>query len=658
MIKNKTTLQPYIQSLLNPFDNSIPQPKILDGKVSRSSGVRLRSTGEISCNTQTTYVALIPGKSNAICWRNIDNQSIPETTPSPFQGHLNYETDRSKISKTRIVGTALRLTLVQGTDRNEGYWEAARITTSALEFYFGGEITAEYNEAVARRQALIDEHDALITAAVSSYNIELNLRQAQIITDTALRQSLIDARDSQIQQLVNQYNIDAVTPKSNDSVFRCKYTPDPHFKPELPQHLANYLVAPMYNQAQSHCIRNYAIQMQEFGFFDGVDMTTIDTNVTLGNFNVASLWGEAMNFCYKDVPNRNFHDAFILANIPDTVFMKDTWRDTDLPGIISTNAHYSTFNDPKSNAPFIRWEYYSFINWRWLIAKGYCPPDTQYDGYNLILPVIASSRHVTPMPFNDREIGSNQIYTKWFEYLEGRFKPTSEVKALNFFWYRKDLEIIPVYTQNSTIQDVLGPVTAIGATEASRQAMVDLVIPLAGVLNPYYLGKLACTPLEPYPYPDTTPLNPPPVDMSLPTPPDTTPLNPPLVTQPSNTTVHLKLNHDLSNHQTYMTGKLRDLHKYQFKLNAVNNVKFTTTPEPPSVNKFVSEDWDSIVIKIHGGTTPATKSVLMYDCISCQEVIYEENTALARLMTPSPYVPETKNLLTRTKVDSPGLLTS
>ena len=268
------SLQTYTKSLLDPFDKAISQPKLLDGKVPRSSGIRLRATGEITCNgAGSTYLALIPGASNVICWRSDNDPVIPEATPVPFQGHLDSVNDRENIKGVRTVGTALRLSLVNSADQNEGYWEAARIPTSNLDFNFS--------------------------------------------------------------------------------------EPDP----------------------------------------------------------------------------------------------------VGAPGVTNTAV---------------------------------------------------------------------------------------------------------------------------------------------------FMGMGAL---------------------------------------------------DLSNYQTYITGKLRDIHRFQFKLNAIDNdINFSRIlTEPPTVDQLVSEQWDTIIIKIHGRVEIGAPSMIMYDCISCQEVIYKENTALARLMTASPYVPQTKSLLTRTRFNPPGV---
>jgi len=280
------SLQTYTKSLLDPFDKAMSQPKLLDGKVSRSSGIRLRATGEITCNgSGSTYIALIPGASNVICWRADSDPLVKETTPQAFQGHLDSVADRENVKGVRTVGAALRLSLVNSADQNEGYWEAARIPTNSLDMSFNELVPAD-------------------------------------------------------------------------------------------------------------------------------------------------------------------------------------------PG------------DPAA---------------------------------------------VPPVP----------------------------------------------------------PTDAVVSTGLSQT-----------------LGSL-----------------------------------------------------DLSNFQTYLTGKLRDIHRFQFKLNAIDNdIKFSRIlTEPPQITEFVSEQWDTIIIKIHGRVEIGAPSMLMYDCISCQEVQYKENTALARLMTTSPYVPQTKSLLTRTRFNPPGV---
>lgn len=123
--------QSYVQSIANPFNRNTPEPKILDGKVTKSSGIRLRATGEIHCSGGTTYIALIPNLSNSVCWK-----SATDNPSAAFRDHLDTELNRSNVKKIRIVGSALRLSLINSTDGNEGYWEAIRTQTTTPDFSF------------------------------------------------------------------------------------------------------------------------------------------------------------------------------------------------------------------------------------------------------------------------------------------------------------------------------------------------------------------------------------------------------------------------------------------------------------------------------------------------------------------------------------------
>ncbi|MGL6008741.1 MAG: hypothetical protein ACRC1D_04720, partial [Culicoidibacterales bacterium] len=98
-------------------------------------------------------------------------------------------------------------------------------------------------------------------------------------------------------------------------------------------------------------------------------------------------------------------------------------------------------------------------------------------------------------------------------------------------------------------------------------------------------------------------------------------------------------NISLSNHQTYQSGKLRDLEKVQFKLNSVDDHhEFTPIFEPVTADMFLDQDFDMILLKLHGRQQTSGPTQLMYDAVSNQEVIYIEDTSLARLMTANKKV--------------------
>lgn len=121
----------YTELLLDPFSGALNQPKLLDGKFNRTAGVRFRQTGEITCSaTGFTYIALIPGLSNILCWQ-IGTGDV--TTPIPFVNHIGTVADKANINRLRMVGAAVKLSMLNSADQNDGYWEAVRVPTQTRE---------------------------------------------------------------------------------------------------------------------------------------------------------------------------------------------------------------------------------------------------------------------------------------------------------------------------------------------------------------------------------------------------------------------------------------------------------------------------------------------------------------------------------------------
>lgn len=117
--------------LVDPF-SLVSQPKLWDGKKSSSSGIRLRATGELTLDQAgPTYLCVVPGHSTCLAW-----QTAPATDyfNLPFRGHLGTAVDRGNVKLARIVSCGLRLTMINNSDQNEGYWEAARISVQPSDF--------------------------------------------------------------------------------------------------------------------------------------------------------------------------------------------------------------------------------------------------------------------------------------------------------------------------------------------------------------------------------------------------------------------------------------------------------------------------------------------------------------------------------------------
>lgn len=117
--------------LTDPF-SMVSQPKLWDGKKTSTSGIRLRTTGELTLDQAgPTYLCLVPGHSTVLAWQTAPANDHHNT---PFKGHLGTAVDRSNVKLARIVSAGLRLTMINNSDQNEGYWEAARISVQPSDF--------------------------------------------------------------------------------------------------------------------------------------------------------------------------------------------------------------------------------------------------------------------------------------------------------------------------------------------------------------------------------------------------------------------------------------------------------------------------------------------------------------------------------------------
>lgn len=130
--------QDYIISLLDPFDITIRQPKIDDGRASVSAGLRLRSTGAVTVDdtNRQMVIYLFPGVANCINWQeDIGGIGGPALFPDHVAGDGLSVTNALR---HRVVSCGLRLELMNASMENDGYWEAARVPVTTSDFSYAG----------------------------------------------------------------------------------------------------------------------------------------------------------------------------------------------------------------------------------------------------------------------------------------------------------------------------------------------------------------------------------------------------------------------------------------------------------------------------------------------------------------------------------------
>ena len=125
----------YMESLINPFSTIIKGPKLLDGEVKHTAGLKLRATGEIICSpTVNTNIVIFSGLTNVICWTTNPSGSGPgfistDIQVEGFTQHLLTQSDRDNVQLGRTVGAGARFYLTNSAEEDDGYWEAVRLTS-------------------------------------------------------------------------------------------------------------------------------------------------------------------------------------------------------------------------------------------------------------------------------------------------------------------------------------------------------------------------------------------------------------------------------------------------------------------------------------------------------------------------------------------------
>jgi len=131
----------------NPFSTATTNPKIPDGKAYHSTGLRLQAVKEFVNNTTPTMdFLLFPGLNNGIIAANVVAANEVDrymrypshyvTVPSDNPGDgLFVQNSETAIDKWRIVSQALKVTLINNSDENDGWWESSRVQLSSDEVF-------------------------------------------------------------------------------------------------------------------------------------------------------------------------------------------------------------------------------------------------------------------------------------------------------------------------------------------------------------------------------------------------------------------------------------------------------------------------------------------------------------------------------------------
>lgn len=123
----------------NPFSTATTNPKIPDGKVYASTGIRLQAVEEVQNDaSENMDILLFPGLSNGLIVSSTnkgtpagDPYSIPYRDHGRTQAGPSYAQVSAPIHKWRLVSQALKITLVNNSDENDGWFEAIRIQGSS-----------------------------------------------------------------------------------------------------------------------------------------------------------------------------------------------------------------------------------------------------------------------------------------------------------------------------------------------------------------------------------------------------------------------------------------------------------------------------------------------------------------------------------------------
>jgi hypothetical protein len=135
----------HLAILRNPFSLALPTGKVPDGKVNLSTAERLQTSFQQNFNSGEMTILLSPSFSTPYVYRV--KTSLPGVIPPTYletaigyrdaghqmvYDHANHTMTKAAAApdKWRLVSAGLRLSLVNTSERNDGWFEAIRVNTS------------------------------------------------------------------------------------------------------------------------------------------------------------------------------------------------------------------------------------------------------------------------------------------------------------------------------------------------------------------------------------------------------------------------------------------------------------------------------------------------------------------------------------------------
>jgi hypothetical protein len=128
-------------TLNNPFDRTINDKKLGDGRENATASVTFRACGDIKLYANGSYgmIMIYPGFNHVVAWCRCAPGSGNTHGPIPFPKHIIEK--QFDIYQCRIVSTGLKLSCMNSEKKMGGTWEAIRVPIKNTNWWNFGTIS-------------------------------------------------------------------------------------------------------------------------------------------------------------------------------------------------------------------------------------------------------------------------------------------------------------------------------------------------------------------------------------------------------------------------------------------------------------------------------------------------------------------------------------